>query len=642
MVICVCGISGFWATNQKDISEQEFVAFIDALKHRGPDGRGVYRDAQSRLWLGHRRLSILDLSEEGAQPMSFASRFWITFNGEIFNFIELKKELEAKGHSFKTASDTEIILASYLEWGEQCQYKFNGIWAFAIWDSLKKELFLSRDRFGVKPLYYFFNGHCFAFASELKAFLALPELKFSFDNQMIEALLRDGNFVEATEETLFQGVKNLQAGRCLVVKKNQLQITTWWNTLEHLPQIPQKYEEQVQQFKELFIDACRIRMRSDVPLGSALSGGLDSSSVHCTLAHIARNGSLEKERSAKNWQKVFVALFPGTSQDEALFAKEVIQHTQTEPFFCTIDTNSLISHLDEALFALEGIFDLPIGPWLLYREFRKQGVVISCDGHGADEYLGGYHHHVESAMADALFPRTNPARFFMMEKMWRGLYPEGSPRTPPSFFRIAKKSLGNALKPWPQIRKLLAAEKKNGWLKNHEAPWRPEFALLQDPAFVRLDALNQLLYTDFHQKTLPAILRNFDRCSMAHGVEIRAPFMDWRLVTFGFALPQNAKIGAGYTKRILRDAMKDILPPSIRTRTSKVGFANPLEEWFSGPLKPFIFDTLHSRSFLQSDIWNGDCIKNDVQNWIHNNDFTRAKQCWQYIQANRLMQLLKT
>lgn len=646
----MCGIAGLWSLKNKAIRDAEFDKFIDSVAHRGPDGRGVWKDSKENLRFGHRRLAILDLSEDGKQPMSYANeRFWITFNGEIYNFLELRTELEGLGYSFKSKSDTEVILASYLCFGEDCQLKFNGMWAFALYDRQQEKLFLSRDRFGVKPLFYYVDDSYLAFASELKAFLVLDGIDSSFDTDMVSHLLRDGTAVETTSRTILKGVSNLLPGFCATFSKSQgFKERRWWNTLDHLMEVPKTYEEQVEKFRSLFIDACRIRLRSDVPVGSALSGGLDSSSVLSTLALIGREQNTGKDRLASDWQKVFVASFPGTSQDESRFAQEVIKHTGTRSFLCSVDVDALIKNLDEALFQFEGIFDLPIGPWLLYREFRKNGVVISLDGHGADEYLGGYHHHVEAAMAEAFFPKTNPRRFLEIGGMWKGLYPEGSPMHVPTHLNMIKKSFGDTLKAFPRCRKLVSTlynnvsgKKSYHWLKKHEEPWNFTQGFSDDPAFQKMDRLNQLLYVDFHSRTLPTILRNFDRCSMAHGVEIRAPFMDYRLVTYGFSLPQKAKIGNGYTKRILRDAMKGILPEFTRTRTAKVGFANPVVEWFSGALKPFILDSINSQSFLDSDIWDGNAIRNDVERCYKENDFLNARKCWEYVQADRLMKLFK-
>lgn len=641
----MCGIAGIWTASDSEISDREFDRFVDSLAHRGPDGGGVYRDGGLRL--GHRRLSILDLSSAASQPLSYHNRYWITFNGEIYNFLELRQELEKAGYAFSTDSDTEVILASYAHWGQACQLKFNGMWAFAIWDRREQTLFLSRDRFGVKPLHYYFDEKIFAFASEMKAFLQLSALNLGFDEEIVRAVLRDSNSLEASESCLIKGLKRLQAGHSMLFTKDRrLIVRKWWETLDHLQEIPATEKEQIEKFRWLLEDACRLRMRSDVPLASALSGGLDSSSILSLVAGIGKD--YQVERLSPDWQKAFIALYPGTSQDERIFADEVINRTQATPYYVEVDAARLVQYIDEALYQMEEIFDVPIGPWLLYREFRKKGVVISLDGHGGDELLGGYHHQVQEAMSLALFPQMNCFQFMELKKALKGLYFEGTMHQMPTNGVFLKKILKNALSSSPKVHHFLKtifqsirSEQESHWL-------RPGFGLEKAMHFSfskqvhdKLDSINSILYRDFHQRTLPTILRNFDRCSMAHGVEIRAPFLDWRLVCYAFSLPPSVKIKDGYTKWILREAMKGILPESIRTRQSKIGFASPTTEWFKTTLKSFILDQVNSSSFLSSSIWDGPKIRDFTERCYATGDFAGARRCWEFVQADRLMQLFR-
>lgn len=645
----MCGILGLYSYDERDLIDREFDSVVDSLSHRGPDGRGVYRDQDVALRLGHRRLKILDLSPAASQPMTILNgRYWIVFNGEVYNFIELRKELELEGFSFKTETDTEVILASYLVWGESCQLKFNGMWAFAIWDSQDKTLFLSRDRFGVKPLHYFNDGRRFGFSSEIKAFLSLNPCPLEFDAQTVADTIFDPTSLESTDRTLFTGVKRLQAGHSAIFHhKKGLKIRRWWNTLDHLPLIPNSFGEQVEGFRSLFLDACRIRMRSDVPIGTALSGGLDSSSVVAALAKLSVDPQAERSRWSNDWQKTFTALFPGTSQDEFLYAKEATKNTNANPIYYTIDSAELILHLEKTLFQLEEIFDLPIGPWLIYREFRKNSAVISIDGHGADEILGGYHHQAEAALIESILYNPNLKRIAELRELSRGLYPEGSPYRFPSLSWILSKHISGKLSRsslYHFLRKIGAKIKGNtdrfDWFRR-VPQYRSSFETINDPKFKELSYLNQVLYRDFHQNTLPTILRNFDRCSMAHGIEVRAPFMDWRVVCFSFALPSNSKIGAGYTKRILRESMKGHVPELIRTRKAKVGFASPMIEWLQGGLKSYFLDAVSRDSFLSSSIWDGPAIRQHLERSIKAGDYSSARQSWEFIQADRLMELFK-
>jgi len=647
----MCGIVGIWNLNGIPIEAFGLDQFTDSLAHRGPDGRGTYICVEANLGLGHRRLAILDLSPKGKQPMAYAGgRYWITYNGEIFNFLELREELEGLGHTFVTESDTEVILAAYLQWGESCQLKFNGMWAFAIWDRNERVLFISRDRFGIKPLHYFFDGKHFAFASEMKAFLALDWFRLEFNPRMLALAVSNYNRVEGgTEDCLLKGIKRLHGGHCLIIRPGkEPQIKRWWNTLDHLVAVPEDINQQAEQFCQIFFDACKIRMRSDVPLGTALSGGLDSSSVICAM-HQIRAFSDNHSRLSSDWQKAFVATFPGTIQDERKFAEQVVQHVGARPTYKEMDPTEAVENLDQILFSFEEIYDIPTSLWMIYREIRKLGVSISMDGHGADELLGGYHFYPYAEMRRALVARPNLNRFYEMRATLQALYPRFDIPSPGSILRdtltqgLKNNFLANSVRSLGRLgRSCLFPDyvpRRTDWLLvNPQVPFFPEWEA-DKSQLAHFDSLNKQLYFDFHYRFLPTILRNFDRCSMAHGVEIRAPFMDWRLVCFGFSLPASSKIGGGYTKLILRKAMQGILPEPIRTRKSKIGFASPLVDWYKGRLKAFVLDTVNSQKFLQSDIWNGSLIRQQVADSYAKGDFLGASRSWQYIQAMKLMQL---
>ena len=658
----MCGIVGIWHLDGAPLDPVELDRFTDSLVHRGPDGRGIYVDPETSLGLGHRRLAILDLSPDGRQPMSYANgRYWITFNGEIYNFIELREELTALGYDFSTDSDTEVILAAFVQWGEDCQLRFNGMWAFAIWDSRERVLFLSRDRFGVKPLHYFFDGKVFAFASELKAFLHINEFPLDFDPEMVATAAINAVIIEADEDTLLRGIKHLIGGHCLTLRQGQSpRIRRWWNTLEHLETLPVDSDQQVERFRELFFDACNIRMRSDVPLGTALSGGLDSSSVLCAMADV-RSQAFNGRRHAVDWQKAFVATFPDTVQDEREYAEEVVRYTGTIPVYKEIESMEVIKHLDDVLFQFEEIFDIPSSVWLLYREQRRQGVVVSMDGHGGDELLAGYSHYLETAMLDALCPRLRSGRLLELRTAFRNLYPKGKA---PEGFDLQMPQLTDLTRWLSKLRTLypegsflnmssgvlgvfgeivngqsLQRENQHPWLRvQPRSAHFPDF-LADQPMLSNFDVLNRQLYFDFHFQTLPTILRNFDRCSMAHGVEIRAPFMDWRLVCMAFALPSERKLAAGFTKYILREAMRGVLPEPIRIRMNKFGFVSPLTDWLKGEMKMFVMDSVNSQAFCQSEIWNGPVIRDFAEKSHVDGNHKALTRVWSYVHAMRLMQL---
>ncbi len=676
----MCGIVGIWNLEGSPIDKPMLDQFTDSLAHRGPDGRGTYTDPHVSLGMGHRRLAILDLSPTGHQPMSFADkRYWITYNGEIYNFIEIRDELEGLGRRFASDSDTEVILAAYDQWGEDCQFKLNGMWGFAIWDSKERVLFLSRDRFGVKPLHYYYDGTHFAFASEMKSFLSLEWFRPVFNPYVVATALKNVMVVEGTEECLLEGMKRLRGGHSLTLRQGQEpKVRRWWNTLEHIKYDQLSFSKQVEQFRDLFFNACKIRMRSDVPIGTALSGGLDSSSVLCTMAQI-KSRFPNEDRLADNWQKSFISVFPGTIQDERSFAEQVVSHTGTIPIFREIDSSELVDSFDNVIFQFEEIYDMPSAPWFIYREMRNHGIVVSIDGHGGDELAAGYPWHPDFAMLDALEPWPRPLRLLELRSTLKHMYPEVSAVRNPALREIAKLSLVKKLHNWPavynQARFIHRSVKKQRheahdywsrveshptgfldhllkldphtasfpehWLhvKPHAASF-PDFEkdLSMVPYF---DNLNKRLYYDFHFEILPTVLRNFDRLSMAHGVEIRAPFMDWRLVCHGFSLPSMSKMKKGFTKRILREAMQGVLPESVRTRTSKLGFANPTDDWSKGPFKSFTLDSVNTRTFLDSDVWNGPAIRDFAEGSFARSDYAGARGSWIFIQAMRLMELFK-
>lgn len=620
----MCGIVGYWSLDNQPVSPAMLRRFTDMLSHRGPDGGDIFIDEKASLGLGHRRLAIIDTSETGRQPMSFHGRYWIVFNGEIYNFVELKSELEGYGYQFKTDSDTEVILASYDKWGDECQLRFNGMWAFAIWDTRERRLFLSRDRFGVKPLLYHYDGRRFAFASEMKAFLALNDFRVDFNASIVAVALSDPSLVEGMEASLLHGVKRLPGGHSITLTQaGELSVRRWWRTLDHLESVPERCEDQAARYRELFLDACRIRMRSDVPIGTALSGGLDSSSVLCSMGHI-RNSGDKTDRMAFDWQRAFVGSYPGKIIDERVYADQVINQTGAKPIYCEMNAGMYLENFHEILYQYEELSDIHLGPWYVHKRQRENGVVVTIDGHGGDEALGGYTWHVLAALKDAV---ADPFRMAELLSIMNGMGVTVNAQSIPR----ALKKLGSRL-----------FDKRDGksektWLMVQPEPFHSDALNADVPLLKNRDSLFKQLYMDFHFTHLPTNLRDFDRLSMAHGVEVRSPFMDWRLVCFTFSLPSSRKIGGGYTKRILRDAMRGILPEAIRTRTKKLGFPNLDEGWMSAKAREFILDSIASKDFAESSIWNGRLISAEMEKAFRDSDTVRIHRAWKYTQAMYLM-----
>lgn len=515
----MCGIAGIFHYDGSPASGPAVERFTHTLSHRGPDGWGVHVDGP--VGLGHRRLAILDPSEAGRCPMPYhkpggGTNYWITFNGEVYNFIELRRELISLGHEFHSDTDTEVVAAAYAEWGEDCLFRFNGMWACAIWDEAARKLFLARDRFGVKPLYYTQDSR-FAFASEMKAFLALEGFAPKLNDTFVETVLNTAQACEGTQEqTLLSGVNKLLPGHCMTVDARGVRLRRWWNTADHLAAPPQRYEDQVALWRDLFLDAVAIRMRSDVPIGTSLSGGLDSSAVACAMSWCARQDR-SHERESGDWRHAFTASFPGTPLDETDHARLAADTAGAQMHVTEFGDSISPEEILESVWCMEDVYPGIAVPALRnYRQMREHRVIVSLDGHGADELLCGY--------------------------------------------------------PF--------------WL---DCP---------------IGEMNRLLYDQFHRSLLPSILRNYDRTSMASGVEVRMPLVDWRLVCLTFSLPAETKVGAAYTKRIFRDAMKDILPDPLRLRRAKIGFNSPMIQWFNSGLGGLLEPVVRSDFWRSTPYWD--------------------------------------
>ncbi|MCK9481423.1 MAG: asparagine synthase (glutamine-hydrolyzing) [Bacteroidia bacterium] len=590
----MCGISGIYHFNSEPVSENKLKAFTDSMLHRGPDGAGYEWFDDNTLGLGQRRLAILDLSESGKQPMSYADdRYWITYNGEIFNFPEIRRELEQKGHKFRSETDTEVILAAYAEWGKSCLHKFNGMWAFAIWDTQERELFLARDRFGIKPLYYLHQpDKQFAFASETRAFKFLEDFKREFDESLLQLNLQDAYALEGLGYTPFKNILQLLPAHYLVVKKGQpLQQKRWWHIDEHLQEeIPKTLEKQAAKFYELLRDACRIRLVSDVPVATALSGGLDSSSVYSLVSDILQKESLG--RVNKDSQRAFTAIFPGLPQNEHEYALKAASFCGGKIETIETDIDSLPSKIQQETELADFISTSPITSIsAVYAGMKRSGITVSMDGHGVDEMLYGYRDMVYAIYNHALWQGSVQQTQDYSQVLQNMYHPEMQFAQQQKFAQALtdKKARESTLK--FRLKNTLGIKPKDEGFFPADLP-----SLSDKPYdFSGKSLPERMLYYEFFQHTLPALLRNFDRAGMMNSVEIRMPFMDWRLVSYVFSLPVGSKIGQGFTKLIVREAMKNRMDETVRTRTFKVGIGSPVEHWFNGSLKEWVLDSVKEK-----------------------------------------------
>lgn len=556
----MCGIAGIVNFGANAVAPADLQRLTDLIAHRGPFGEGAWFSADGRLALGHRRLAIIDPGEGGRQPMISADgRHVIVFNGEIYNFLELRRELEGCGAVFRSQSDTEVILAAWQAWGEDMLPRFNGMWALAIADTVSGELFLARDRFGIKPLLYSLSPERFVFASEQRALARCGLIDASVDTDVARRLLLDAFSIEGSERTLFRNIRRLQGGHCMWLRQGKLSMRRWWRTVDHLPEIPRSEAERVDRFRELFLDSVALRMRSDVPIGTCLSGGFDSSAVICAMAAHEKAGMGPRDSTA--WRHAFVATFPGAVNDERPMAEEAAAWANVSPTFLEIGRGDALSDIDQILDDHDDVYiSLPSAIWLIYRELRRHDVTVSLDGHGADELMGAY---LQAGQSGAFRIRNAAADLA-------------------SRSALARRGIDLA-------RAWAIKARGHGFLRGGlTVPEALPLVADDDELPAEWGGLNRRLYRMFHSTVLPTILRNFDRLSMAHGIEVRMPFMDWRLVTYTMALPESSKLADGVTKAVARRAMANQMPESIRTARRKVGFNSPMPEWLNGPLAGWV------------------------------------------------------
>lgn len=600
----MCGILGTIPKTEKNFFKQA----LDRLKHRGPDDYGI-ESIKNDITLGHRRLSIVDLSSHGHQPMAdHTKRYDIIFNGEIYNFLEIKKLLIQKGYIFHSNSDTEVLLNSYIEWGQDCVLKFNGMWAFAIWDRSKKELFLSRDRFGKKPLFYTVihqsGNQKFIFASEMKAIYPfLKEIKASKDFNW----MKNNIFLyENSEKCLIEGIKRFPHGHNGTFKNGELKIYRYWNTLDHLEEVPNNYGEQVDKFRELFFDACKIRMRSDVTLGTALSGGLDSSATMSAMSHLSRN---DIDYGKKDWQHAFVASFPNTPLDETKYAKMVVDNIGIKANYININPLEEWQNLEDHFYKFEELYiTSPIPMLMTYGAVKNNGTTVTLDGHGADELFSGYGHIID-ALWDSKYSIKKTFDILDIYQTSIGCFEQSkSKKSLDIYMNYMSKAI---------VKKIIGRKLKSKDI-NHAN-------------FRKLDNFSKHLYVIFHETILPTLLRNYDRYSMANSVEIRMPFMDHRIVTYVNSLPYSSKFANGYTKKLIRDALDPYMPKEVTWRKDKIGFNSPIVNWMQKDLKDWFLDTIHEQNFMEcSLIDNPKKLQKGILNIVNNrsSDFGEAEKFW--------------
>ncbi len=537
------------------------------------------------LVLGARRLAIQDLSAAGHQPLcNEDGTVWVVHNGEIHNFVELRSELASRGHRFRSHTDTEVVVHAYEEWGEECFHHFNGMWALALWDARRRLLLCSRDRYGIKPLVYTDTNGAFAFASEIKGLIALGAVTPSVNETLAYDYLAHG-FVDQTADTFFRDVRMLPPGHLLrVTAGGNVQLAQWYDF--HVA--PATSDDWVERFEELFTDATRLRLVSDVPVGTCLSGGLDSSAIVCTVAELTESGRASLGGAAV--QKTFSARYPDDpAVDEGRFIDAVTRRSGAEPHDVVPTGDSLLTDLDRLLWHQEEPFGSTsiYAQWCVYRLARAEGVTVTLDGQGGDEVVGGYPQQISPFLTQLV--REGHVRAWAREM--RALGGVATPRAlAATTLRGALWSLPGAIQRTVQTAK--ARRRYPDWLSGR-AETAPHYAA----ALATVRRGDKFTAQLLHDLTvgLPALLRYCDRNSMAHSVEARLPFLDHRLVEFCFSLPPQALVRDGRTKAVLRAAFEDRIPSEVLARRDKIGFATPESAW----LPDLVRNVLSSRSFTE-------------------------------------------
>ena len=557
----MCGIAGFIDSKlSREIAQGTIDSMLESISHRGPDATSNW--VEMPIVLGHNRLSIIDLSDDGVQPMHHFDSV-IVFNGEIYNYLEIREVLIEKGYQFKTQSDTEVILAAYREYGSKCVDHFIGMWAFALWDKQTKKLFCSRDRFGIKPFYYILEGDRFYFGSEYKALKKSPLFSNELNLDQVSRGLQLG-WVCYKDETYYSKLKALPAASNLFYNEGVVEVEQYWD-IDFKKSTNLTTEEKYNYFKELFLDSIKLHMRADVEVGGCLSGGIDSSAIASSVAKLFPEINF----------KTFTIYYEGKNEvDERPWVNEVLAHNKSLVDFAYSPTESdLLNHYERAFhFAdvpLAG--SSPISQYFVMQLAKKQNIKVLLDGQGSDEYLAGYMHSFYRLIGGLL----SGGKFIQAHQQF---YSHSSLQG----FSTSKKMDAAA-------KSTLTIFKDENALYNYEfRNYFPQLSKNNSKVSLKklkTSRLNQFLFHLTFNTSLPSLLHYEDRNSMAFSIESRVPFLDHRLVELAFSLNDDDKFDFGVTKKVLRKAMSGIIPEKIQNRFDKKGFVTPGEvKWLRGPL----------------------------------------------------------
>jgi asparagine synthase (glutamine-hydrolysing) len=583
MPICsssVCGIGGIVGGGRPDV--HVLTCMCHSMEHRGPDGHGVWADEDAGL--AFTRLAVIDLDPRSDQPLGFG-HLQLVFNGEIYNYVELRDELRSAGHRFHTEGDAEVLLHAWAQWGERALDRVNGMFALAVWDSTEKRLTLARDPFGEKPLYYVICGERITFASDITAMLCDESVDTAPRRSAVEDYLVNGSD-PGLGESFFSRISTLPASHLLRWHAGSIELERYW-TPRSVP-VPARYEDAVGTLRELLRDSVRLRLRSDVPVGTSLSGGIDSSAI-VTLA---------SELASENARHAFTARFPGFHRDEWPYAQEVARAANVIEHHCVEPTaEQLIDDIEQ----LVSLHQEPVGSASIYAQWRvmqaakQAGVVVLLDGQGGDELFAGYEgmagYAARSAGARGLL--RGIATRGVRGELLRSLAVERLPRSVARAYRL------HVWSPYAGREALAVVARRE-----------PEYL----PWMLHSDPLRGELLRQCFLSSLPALLRYADRSSMAHSREVRLPLLDRRIAEFALALPASFVSERGVSKRVLRDAVRGLVPERVLARRDKIGFEPPQASWLEAPVaRRRIAETMLDPRARARDIYDTSAIESDVR-----------------------------
>lgn len=620
----MCGIAGIIDFKGRNVHESEVKVMTDTISHRGPDGEGIWVNPSQSVGLGHRRLSIIDLSNNANQPMHYLDRYVIVFNGEIYNYVEIKNSLKSKGYQFQTSSDTEVLLALFDLKKERCLDDLDGMFAFVIWDSLEQKIFAARDRFGEKPFYYsVIDGRMF-FASEMKAIwrAGVPKI---VDNEMLYNFLEHNliHHLKDVSRTFYSNISKLKSSHYLYFSLNQsneLNPVRYWSLREKISNAEVRLDDKYNQekFFDLFKTSVERRLRSDVPVGSSLSGGLDSSSIVCMIDKLNNN---------QISQNTFSAVFPGYEKDERVFIDKVIEATSVTPYFVEPDLKGMLENFEKLFYHQEE----PFGSSSIYAQFcvmklaKESGVTVLLDGQGADEILGGYHYYYQTLEKEKRFfndqPKNSNAEITVPYN--------GSPS-----IGFKSKLIGTVKHYFPfavDVYKSLKRSKVAANFSPYTNSFYSEYSII-DKGYPVHNTLNDHLIHDLVDGNLENLLRFADRNSMAMSREVRLPYLSHELCEFVASLPSHYKIRDGWTKWLQRTSLSSLMPHDITWRKDKIGYEPPQKMWMKDQY--FKDYTMESKRVL----YNNGILSKTEANKIpgENSAHTRGDNSWNYMMAGIL------